>query len=219
MKKEKDDIKNRAGLIDHTILKPYATEEMVLQYCEDAVKYGFCSVCVNPGYVKFVSDKLKGTKVKTCTVIGFPLGANMPEVKAYETKIAVRDGVDEVDVVINIGALKQGNLSLVRDDIAGVVREANGKVVKVILETCYLTDEEKRIACSLAKQAGAQFVKTSTGFGTNGATVHDVMLMRDVLGTDLGIKASGGIREYSEMEDMIKSGASRIGSSNGVALL
>lgn len=219
MKKGKDSMNSRAGLVDHTILKPYVTSEVIEKYCEDAIKYGFCSVCVNPMYVGLVADRLIGTDVKVCTVIGFPLGANMPEVKAYETQVALRDGADEVDMVINIGALKQGNFELVREDIAGVVREAKGHVVKVILETCYLTDEEKKIACNIAKQEGAGFVKTSTGFGTKGATTYDVALMRDVVGEDMGVKASGGIRDVACMEEMIKAGASRIGTSNGVELM
>lgn len=219
MKKEKDRMDSRAGLIDHTMLKPYVTSEVIEKYCEDAIKYGFCSVCVNPMYVRLVSSKLKGTDVKVCTVVGFPLGANMPEVKAYETQIALRDGADEIDMVINIGALKQGNLELVRKDIAGVVREARGNIVKVILETCYLTDEEKKIACNIAKQEGARFVKTSTGFGTKGATTYDVALMRSIVGGDMGVKASGGIRDFACMEEMVKAGASRIGTSNGVDLM
>ncbi|MBP5426529.1 MAG: deoxyribose-phosphate aldolase [Clostridiales bacterium] len=210
---------SRVRLIDHTILKPYATEKEVEKYCDEAIEYGFCSVCVNPYYVRLVANKLKGTDVKVCTVIGFPLGANMPEVKAYETRLALRDGAQEIDMVINIGALKQGNVNLVRDDIAKVVKEAKGNTVKVIIETCYLTDEEKRIVCKIAKEAGAQFVKTSTGFGTNGATSHDVALMREVVGEEMGVKASGGIRTAAVMEEMIKAGASRIGTSNGVDLL
>lgn len=219
MKKEKDNMDSRVRLIDHTILKPYATEKEVEKYCDEAIEYGFCSVCVNPYYVRLVANKLKGTDVKVCTVIGFPLGANMPEVKAYETRLALRDGAQEIDMVINIGALKQGNVNLVRDDIAKVVKEAKGNTVKVIIETCYLTDEEKRIVCKIAKEAGAQFVKTSTGFGTNGATSHDVALMREVVGEEMGVKASGGIRTAAVMEEMIKAGASRIGTSNGVDLL
>lgn len=219
MKKEKDDMSDRASLIDHTVLKPYVTSEVIEKYCEDAIEYGFCSVCVNPMYVRLAASKIRGTKVKVCTVVGFPLGANMPEVKAYETKIALQDGAEEIDMVINIGALKERNLELVQRDIAQVVEEAKGNIVKVILETCYLTDEEKKIACNIAKRAGASFVKTSTGFGTNGATAYDVALMRNEVGKDMGVKASGGIRNLADMEEMLEAGASRIGTSNGVGLI
>ena len=164
-------------LIDHTILKPYATTSDIEEYCRQAIEHGFYSVCVNPCHVKLVSEKLKGSEVKVCTVIGFPLGASMPSVKAYETKVAIQDGADEIDMVINIGALKDGNTHLVKKDIEGVVKEACGRAVKVIIETCYLDQQEKKLACQLAKEAGASFVKTSTGFGTGGATVDDIKLM------------------------------------------
>lgn len=214
MKKEKGNMIEK--LIDHTILKPYATTDDIEEYCRQAIEYGFCSVCVNPCHVKLVSDKLKNSGVKVCTVIGFPLGANMSSVKAYETKIAIQDGADEVDMVINIGALKEGNIDLVKKDIEGVVQQANSRVVKVIIETCFLKDEEKRLACKLAKDAGASFVKTSTGFGTGGATIDDVRLMKSVVGDSMGIKASGGIRDLDTLQKMVDAGATRIGTSSGV---
>ncbi len=205
-----------AKFIDHTILKQYVDTNTVSTYCEQAIEYGFYSVCVNPCHVKFVSQKLKGTGVKVCTVIGFPLGANVPEVKAYETKLAIQDGADEVDMVINIGALKEGNFDLVRKDILGVVKEAKNKVVKVIIETCFLNEQEKRAVCKIAKECGAHFVKTSTGFGTGGAKVVDVKLIKDVVGDSMGIKASGGIRDIDTLEELIKAGASRIGTSSSM---
>ena len=203
-----------ARFIDYTILKQYVDTSVVSAYCKQAIEYGFYSVCVNPCYVKFVSDKLKGTAVKVCTVIGFPLGANLPEVKAYETKLALRDGADEIDMVINVGALKEGNLKLVKDDILGVVKEAKGKVVKVIIETCFLDDNEKVLICNIAKECGASFIKTSTGFGTSGAKVSDVELIKSVVGDSMGIKASGGIRDANQVKELIKAGANRIGTSS-----
>lgn len=208
-----------AKIIDHTNLKPYATTNEIKEYCKEAKEYGFCSVCINPCHVKLVSNELAGTDVKVCTVIGFPLGANMPSVKAYETKVAVEDGADEIDMVINIGALKEGNLELVKQDIEGVVKEARGKIVKVIIETCFLNDDEKRTACKIAKECGADFVKTSTGFGTGGATVDDVRLMKQTVGDNMKIKASGGIRDKETLEEMVKAGADRIGTSSGKKLV
>ena len=205
-----------AKFIDHTILKQYVDTDTVSTYCDQAIKYGFHSVCVNPCHVKFVSDKLKGTDVKVCTVVGFPLGANAPRVKAYETKVALQDGADEIDMVINIGALKEGNLDLVKEDILGVVKEADGKIVKVIIETCFLNDKEKKTVCEIAKECGANFIKTSTGFGTDGAKVSDVKLIKDVVGDNMGIKASGGIRDIGILEEMIEAGANRIGTSSGM---
>ena len=210
------DAKEMANLIDHTILKQYVGKDTIAKYCEQAIKYGFYSVCVNPCHVRFVCDKLKGTKVKVCTVIGFPLGANASKVKAYETRVAVEDGADEIDMVINIGALKEGNFDLVKEDILGVVKEACGKVVKVIIETCFLNDEQKRAACEIAKECGADFVKTSTGFGTGGAKVLDVELMKSVVGDSMGVKASGGIRDIHTLEELISAGANRIGTSSGM---
>lgn len=203
-------------LIDHTILKPYATTKDIEEYCKQAIEHGFYSVCVNPCHVKLVADRLKDSDVKVCTVVGFPQGASMPSVKAYETKVAVQDGADEIDMVINIGALKDGNIDLVKRDIEGVVKQACGRVVKVIIETCYLEEEEKKMACKLAKEAHASFVKTSTGFGTGGATVDDIKLMKSVVGDSMGIKASGGIRDIETLKKMVEAGATRIGTSSGV---
>ena len=208
-----------ANFIDHTILKQYVGTDVISKYCEQAIEYGFYSVCVNPCYVKFAHNKLKGSGVKVCTVVGFPLGANVPGVKAYETKVAVEDGADEIDMVINIGALKEGNFDLVRDDILGVVKAAGGKVVKVIIETCFLDDNEKKIICKIAKECGANFIKTSTGFGTGGAKVLDVKLIKSVVGNNMGIKASGGIKDVDMLEELIEAGASRIGTSSGMELV
>jgi len=214
------DKKSMASVIDHTILKPEATKEDVKKLCQEAVKYGFASVCVNPCYAKFTAEQLKGSNVKTCVVIGFPLGANTTEVKAFETKKAVDDGAEEVDMVINVGALKNGEDQVVLNDIKAVVEAAAGKaIVKVILETCLLNREEKIKACLLAKEAGAHFVKTSTGFNKGGATVEDVELMRKTVGDQMGVKASGGIRTYEDALAMIKAGATRIGASASVKIV
>jgi deoxyribose-phosphate aldolase len=212
---------NLARMIDHTLLKPEATPDQIAQLCFEARKFGFASVCVNPAWVKLCSELLEGSPVKVCTVIGFPLGASASEVKAFETKNAIDQGATEIDMVINIGALKARDLELVAQDIRGVVNVAhsNGSIVKVILETVLLTDEEKTIACLLAKEAGADFVKTSTGFAGGGATEHDVALMRRVVGPDLGVKAAGGVRTFEEAESMIKAGATRIGASAGVKII
>ena len=209
-----------AKCIDHTVLKPQTTEAAVRKLCAEAAQYGFASVCVNPCWVALCADLLKDTEVDVCTVIGFPLGANTSAVKAFEAAEAIRQGATEVDMVLNVGALKDGNADLVRADIAAVVEAARGKaLVKVILETCLLTDEEKRIACRLAKEAGADYVKTSTGFSTGGATEADITLMRAEVGPEMGVKASGGIRDYATAQAMIRAGASRIGASAGVQIV
>ena len=210
-----------ASRIDHTLLKPDATPEQIAQLCFEARKHGFASVCVNPAWVKLCAQLLEGSSVKVCTVIGFPLGASAPEVKAFECRNALAHGASEIDMVINIGALKARDLDLVARDIRGVVAAAHGRkaIVKVIIEAVLLTDEEKTIACLLAKEAGADFVKTSTGFAGGGATVHDVALMRRVVGPEMGVKAAGGVRTYEDAESMIQAGATRIGASAGVKII
>ena len=205
--------------IDHTLLKADASQEQIETLIEEAKKYDFASVCVNPTWVSFAAQVLKGTDVKVCTVIGFPLGANTPELKAFETSDAIQNGADEVDMVINIGALKSRNFDLVERDIRAVVEAAKGTLVKVIIETCLLTDDEKVKACQIAQKAGADFVKTSTGFSTGGATVEDVALMRKTVGPDMEVKASGGARSYEDALAFIKAGATRIGASSGVAIM
>jgi deoxyribose-phosphate aldolase len=214
----RDDI---AHYIDHTLLKPDATVEQITQLCHEALKYNFASVCINPTNVKLAAQLLKGSPIDVCTVVGFPLGATPPEVKGFETQQALNDGATEVDMVINIGALKSGNDALVERDIATVCRISHHSraICKVILETVLLTDEEKIRACRIAKQAGADFVKTSTGFGGGGATVHDITLMRQTVGPTLGVKASGGIRSLADAESMIAAGATRIGASAGVKIV
>ncbi|SHK07320.1 deoxyribose-phosphate aldolase [Paramaledivibacter caminithermalis] len=206
--------------IDHTLLKPEATEEQIKKICEEAKKYGFASVCVNPYYTSLVRKELKGTKVKTCVVVGFPLGANTKEVKAFETKQAIENGAQEIDMVINIGALKSKKYDIVKEDIKAVVDAAKGKaLVKVIIETCLLTEEEKVRTCEIAKEAGADFVKTSTGFSKGGATVEDIKIMRKTVGPDMGVKASGGIRTKESAQTVIDAGASRIGASASIAIV
>ncbi|WP_035294184.1 deoxyribose-phosphate aldolase [Clostridium sp. KNHs214] len=206
--------------IDHTLLKPEATEEQVIKVCKEAREYKFASVCVNPYYASLVTKELEGTEVKTCVVIGFPLGTNTKEVKAFETEKAIKDGAKEVDMVINVGALKDKKYDVVKEDIKSVVEAAKGKaLVKVIIETCLLTEEEKVKSCELSKEAGADFVKTSTGFSTGGANKEDIALMRKVVGKELGVKASGGIRDYKACMDMINAGASRIGASAGIKIV
>lgn len=205
--------------IDHTILKPETTKEQVVQILAEAKEYDFASVCVNPTWVAYAAQELKDSDVKVCTVIGFPLGANTPAVKAFETKDAIENGADEIDMVINIGALKSKNDELVLEDIQAVVAASGDKLVKVIIETCLLTEEEKVKACQLSKEAGADFVKTSTGFSTGGATVEDVALMRKTVGPDMGVKASGGARSYEDAIAFIEAGATRIGASSGVAIM
>ncbi|HID90502.1 TPA: deoxyribose-phosphate aldolase [Candidatus Bathyarchaeota archaeon] len=210
-----------AKLIDHTVVRPYATEGDVRKACDEAKRHGFASVCVNPCYVSLASRLLRGTGIGVCVVIGFPFGATLPSVKAFEAKEVIRRGADEIDVVINIGALKSGNYDLVRRDIESVVEvaKARGVLTKVIIEACYLTDEEKEAACKVAKDAGADFIKTSTGYGPAGATVHDVKLIRAVVGDEMGIKASGGISDAERAVAMIRAGATRIGTSNGVRVV
>lgn len=205
-------------LIDHTILKAAATSEDVAKLCREAKEYGFASVCVNPCQVKLAAELLKGTGVAVCTVIGFPLGANTREVKAFETTQARLAGAAEFDMVINIGALKAKDFAYVERDIAAVVQAAEGKTVKVIIETCYLTDEEKITACLLAQKAGAHYVKTSTGFGSGGATIDDVALMKRTVGANLGVKASGGIKTLEDARQMAEAGATRLGTSSGVTI-
>ncbi|KYD32937.1 deoxyribose-phosphate aldolase [Parageobacillus toebii] len=211
---------NIAKMIDHTLLKADATKAQIVKLCEEAKQYGFASVCVNPTWVATAAELLKGTDVKVCTVIGFPLGANTPETKAFETKNAIENGAAEVDMVINVGALKDGNDDLVERDIRAVVDVAKGKaLVKVIIEACLLTEEEKVRACQLAVKAGADYVKTSTGFSTGGATPEDVALMRKTVGPNIGVKASGGVRDMQSAEAMIQAGATRIGTSSGVSIV
>ncbi|MDG3180853.1 deoxyribose-phosphate aldolase [Streptococcus suis] len=205
--------------IDHTILKPETTQEQVEKILSEAKEYDFASVCVNPTWVSLAAESLKDSDVKVCTVIGFPLGANTSAVKAFETKDAIANGADEIDMVINVGALKAGNDALVLDDIKAVVDTSGDKLVKVIIEACLLTDDEKVRACQLSKEAGADYVKTSTGFSTGGATVADVALMRKTVGPDMGVKASGGARSYEDAIAFIEAGASRIGASSGVAIM
>ena len=205
--------------IDHTILKPETTQEQVEKILAEAKEYDFASVCVNPTCVALAAESLKDSDVKVCTVIGFPLGANTPAVKAFETKDAISNGADEIDMVINIGALKTGNYDLVLEDIKAVVAASGDKLVKVIIEACLLTDDEKVKACQLSQEAGADYVKTSTGFSTGGATVADVALMRKTVGPDMGVKASGGARSYEDAIAFIEAGASRIGASSGVAIM
>lgn len=211
---------NIASLIDHTLLKPEACRKDIEKLVAEAKKYSFASVCVNPTWVKTASELLKESSTKVCTVIGFPLGANTTETKAFEAKDAIEKGAQEIDMVINVGALKERNIELVSKDIKAVVEAAEGKaLVKVIIETSLLSDEEKILACELAVKAGAHFVKTSTGFSTGGATVEDVALMRKTVGTDVGVKASGGVRNIEDMDRMVLAGATRIGTSAGVAIV
>ncbi len=211
--------KNVAGIIDHTLLKPNASKEQIEKICQEAEEYAFASVCVNPCYVKQCAESLKDSAVNVCTVIGFPLGANTSETKAFETKDAIANGADEVDMVINVGALKSGDWDYVKKDIRAVVEAANGTLVKVIIETCLLTDEEKEKVCVIAKEAGADFVKTSTGFSTGGATPHDVAIMRKAVGPEMGVKASGGIHTAEEAVACIEAGATRLGVSAGIAVV
>ena len=209
-----------AKYIDHTILKPESTVEDVKRLCKEAKEYNFASVCVNGCYAKLVSTELAGSDVKTCVVVGFPLGAMTKEAKAFETIDAIKNGANEIDMVINVGALKGKNYDLVKEDIEAVVNAAKGKaIVKVIIETCLLTDEEKVKVCEIAKEAKADFVKTSTGFSSGGATKEDIALMRKTVGKDLGVKASGGVRDYKTAMDMINAGASRIGASESITIV
>lgn len=208
------------SMIDHTLLKPEATAEQVKKLCREAIEYKFASVCVNSTQVPLVAQMLRGSGVKTCSVVGFPLGAMSTRAKAEETKDVIENGATEVDMVINVGAAKAGDWDLVKKDIEAVVNAAKGRaLVKVIIETCLLTDEEKVKACTLSKLAGADFVKTSTGFSTGGATVEDIKLMRLAVGPNMGVKASGGVKDYKTALAMINAGATRIGTSSGIAIV
>lgn len=209
---------NYNKLIDHTILKADAKEEDIIKLCKEAKEYHFCSVCVNPGFVKLCAQELKGSDVKVCTVIGFPLGATTSESKAFEAKDAIKNGASEVDMVINISRLKDGDDEYVYNDIKAVREASKGYLLKVIIETCLLNDEEKVRACLLSKKAKADFVKTSTGFSTGGATAYDVELMRKTVGPDMGVKASGGVRSKEDMFKMVEAGANRIGTSSGTKI-
>jgi len=210
-----------ASLIDHTLLKPDATRKEIEQLCREAADHGFATVCVNPAWVATCAQLLRGTPVGVCSVVGFPLGATLADVKRFETQRVIFDGAREVDMVINIGALKSGDLRTVERDIEAVTGpcRSSGALSKVIIEAAYLTDDEKISACSLAKAAGADYVKTSTGFGPSGATVHDVALMRRVVGDDMGVKAAGGVRDLESLKAMVAAGASRVGASAGVKIL
>lgn len=212
---------NIASYIDHTLLKPEASEADVLKVCAEAAEYGFKSVCVNPVWVKTVTTALKGSGVLTCSVVGFPLGATPTDVKSFEARGAVLDGADEVDMVINIAAARAGDKGAVAEDIAAVAEtvHAGGAILKVIIETALLTDEQKVLACQAAVEAGADFVKTSTGFNGGGATVEDVALMRKTVGPNVGVKASGGVRSLADAQAMIAAGATRIGASSGIAIV
>ena len=213
------DKKTIAAMIDHTLLKPEATPAQIEKLCAEAAEYHFASVCVNPVYIPLAARLLKGTGVKVCCVVGFPLGAIAPEQKAAEAASCAAMGAEELDMVIHVGAAKAGDWALVQRDIEGVIKAAAGHTVKVIIETCLLTDEEKVKACEAAKAAGAHFVKTSTGFSTGGATTHDIALMRKTVGPEMGVKASGGIRDYETAMAMIEAGANRIGASAGIAIV
>ncbi|MGN0023538.1 MAG: deoxyribose-phosphate aldolase [Elusimicrobiaceae bacterium] len=208
---------NLAKYIDHTILKAVASKQDVTKLCAEAAEYGFASVCVNPFWVSFCADLLKGSGVKVCTVIGFPLGANTSRVKAFEAEQAIKEGADEVDMVINIGALKSSMLDVVKADIAAVREASKGKTLKVIIETSYLTEEEKKTVCKICAECGVDFVKTSTGFSDAGAKAEDVKLMAEASG--LAVKASGGIRSKEDALKMIEAGASRLGTSSGVKIV
>ena len=213
------DKKTIAAMIDHTLLKPEATPAQIEKLCAEAAEYHFASVCVNPVYIPLAARLLKGTGVKVCCVVGFPLGAIAPEQKAAEAASCAAMGAEELDMVIHVGAAKAGDWAPVQRDIEGVVKAAAGHTVKVIIETCLLTDEEKVKACEAAKAAGAHFVKTSTGFSTGGATTHDIALMRKTVGPEMGVKASGGSRDYETAMAMIEAGANRIGASAGIAIV
>ncbi|MBN1900413.1 deoxyribose-phosphate aldolase [Candidatus Sumerlaeota bacterium] len=215
----KPDNRELAPFIDHTLLKSNATDKEIEDLCKEAMEYEFASVCINSAYVPLASRLLKDSGIKVCTVVGFPLGAMSPESKAFETRDAVSKGADEIDMVINVGKLKSRDYEYVFRDIESVVRAAQGRCVKVILETASLSDEEKVAGCILAKAASAQFVKTSTGFGKGGATVQDVALMRKVVGSQMGVKAAGGIRTAQSAREMLSAGATRIGASASVAIV
>ena len=206
-------------LIDHTLLKQDAQPEQIIKLCEEAKQFDFMSVCVNPAYVPLAAECLKGSNVKVCTVIGFPLGMNLTKTKIEEAALAIKEGADEIDMVINVGMLKAGHDQYVEEEIRELKAVAGSRVLKVIIETCLLTDDEKVRACIASKNAGADFVKTSTGFSTGGATVHDVALMRKTVGPDMGVKASGGVRTHEDLLAMVEAGATRIGTSNGTKII
>ena len=206
-------------LIDHTLLKQDASPEQIVKLCEEAKEFDFMSVCVNPAYVPLAAQCLKGSDVKVCTVIGFPLGMNLTKTKVEEAQLAIKEGADEIDMVINVGMLKAGHDDYVEEEIRELKAVAGSKVLKVIIETCLLTDEEKVRACIASKNAGADFVKTSTGFSTGGATAHDVALMRKTVGPEMGVKASGGVRTHEDLMAMVEAGANRIGTSNGTKII
>jgi deoxyribose-phosphate aldolase len=212
-----------ANLIDQTLLKPDATKDDIRRLCQEAMNYGFWSVCINPSYIPLAASILQDNEVKICSVVGFPLGANTPEVKAFEAEKALRDGANEIDMVINLGALKSGDYELVKRDIRSVVEQGvrfqRGVIVKVIIETGLLIDNDKALACKVVKESGANFVKTSTGINTRGATVQDVEFIRRLVGPEFGVKASGGIRTYEDAIKLIEAGANRIGTSSGVSII
>lgn len=216
---KKINIMSIANYIDHTALKPDTTEKQIRQLCLEAKEYSFKSVCVNPCWVTLCAELLADTEVEVCTVIGFPLGANKSETKANEAKLAVTDGATEVDMVLNVGELKSKNVTLVEREIQGVREAVPDTTLKVIIETCLLTDEEKILACQICKKVGTDFVKTSTGFSTGGATVEDIVLMRKTVGSQMGVKASGGIRSFEDAQAMIKAGATRLGCSAGIEIV
>ena len=206
-------------LIDHTLLKQDAQPEQIIKLCEEAKEFPFMSVCVNPAYVPLAAQCLKGSDVKVCTVIGFPLGMNLTKTKVEEAELCIKEGADEIDMVINVGMLKAGHDDYVKEEIRLLKEVAGSRVLKVIIETCLLTDEEKVRACIASKEAGADFVKTSTGFSTGGATAHDVALMRKTVGPEMGVKASGGVRTHEDLIAMVEAGANRIGTSNGTKII
>ena len=210
---------NLEKYIDHTLLKPTATFNEIEKLCQEAIDYQFFSVCVNSGYVPFAKQILKNTDIKVCSVVGFPLGAMSPLAKIYETSQALKDGADEIDMVMNVGYFKTGQIAKVLDEITQIKRETDKKILKVILETCFLTDEQKKLACQVCVDAGADFVKTSTGFGSGGATPQDVILMRDIVAGKAKVKASGGIRDQKTALEYIALGVERIGTSNGIAIV
>ena len=206
-------------LIDHTNLNQDAVVDDIIKLCEEAVKFGFAAVCVNPIHVELVSSIIKNEESKVCTVIGFPLGADSSEMKFAETRFLVYQGAEELDMVLNVGALKQGEIGIIEDEIDKVVNASNGRCVKVIIETCLLSKAEKVLACNIAREKGADFIKTSTGFSFGGATIDDVKLIRQTVGEDMGVKASGGIKTLPQLQSMVEVGANRIGTSNGVHLV
>lgn len=206
-------------LIDHTLLKAFATDEDIVKLCEEAKEYNFKSVCVNPANVKLAKKCLENSDVLVCTVIGFPLGANTIETKVFETEDAIKNGATEIDMVINVGKAKEHDYNYIENEIRSIVNASNGLTVKVIIETCYLTDEEKVEVCKAATRAKATFVKTSTGFGPSGANAHDVKLMKENIGPNMFVKASGGVKNLEDLETMVNAGASRIGASSGVAIM